>query len=111
MTLNIFVPNSEAWKAWQKEIKGSIKGCLNDALDKANPEMVGKPRNLSCPCPKCTTDIYEIIGRLPWHYKDACIKIASYLFQMESDMEIIKMRRDVGKKLDTAIFREKYLKP
>lgn len=32
----------------------SIDGCLNEAFDKANPELAGQPRGLSCSCPKCS---------------------------------------------------------
>lgn len=28
--------------------------CLHEELDKANPDMKGKPRMLSCPCSKCS---------------------------------------------------------
>lgn len=28
--------------------------CLHDALDKADPKMIGQPRSLSCSCPRCS---------------------------------------------------------
>ena len=38
--------------AWP--INESDNICLHDAFDRDNPEMKGKPRWISCPCPKCT---------------------------------------------------------
>ena len=32
----------------------SVIPCANRAFDKANPDQVGKPRFLSCPCPRCS---------------------------------------------------------
>ncbi len=28
--------------------------CLHKELDKMNPDMKGRPRGISCPCPKCS---------------------------------------------------------
>lgn len=31
-----------------------VQKCLHEELDKSDPSMVGQPRMLSCPCPKCS---------------------------------------------------------
>lgn len=40
---------------WWEELKEKeCVRCLHEDMDRRNPDMKGKPRMLSCPCPRCS---------------------------------------------------------
>ena len=41
------------YPTWGAEKDSTADHCANDAFDKANPDQVGKPRTLYCPCKRC----------------------------------------------------------